>query len=214
MTEGKMGEEIKAIGEINDPAKAQAGEFLSVVVADPGEEKTSVVPGDESINIVVEGQDDQEAGKKINGKNFTIDGDMAIIFDQKGKKRPDGLWDMPLGESWRVANPEPKSPKVLAAIKEDIANNDFDRISRVLISHDVALFLFLEGVLTAEHFQAANEDQVDTAPIFGEKDQTLDPAITLSSVTFGEHTFPVTILSCDCIGKDIVATLDENWKKI
>jgi hypothetical protein len=108
------------------------------------------------------------------GKNFKIFDRHARIFYIQAIDLGD--------EGWMIDNmryePDPASDMILAAIEADKQAGKADLIAYILISDFVAGILFLEGVLTVEHFARA---------------ESLDGCIVIADVQIGEGEQTYTI---------------------
>ena len=92
------------------------------------------------------------ATSEITGTHFTVSLHDITLFENIGGRRTKA-WIM----DYMEMDPCPVQEKILGVIESDRASGKEDQIAYVLISSTVAIRLFLEGVITMQHFQAAQE---------------------------------------------------------
>ncbi|MEO8581224.1 MAG: hypothetical protein ABI425_01445 [Patescibacteria group bacterium] len=149
------------------------------------------------------------------GEHFNVENRSVTLF---------GLQGSPMGNSWAIGinfgsgdepsyvmtqvSPAPAREDVLAVIEQDKADGNLGNIRCVMMSSRVAVRLFLDGTIKASDFDGAEESTMDTSQFI--EGGVERPVVNLKSVKFGEHTFPVSILSEAHVGSSTFATLDEN----
>jgi hypothetical protein len=92
------------------------------------------------------------AASEITGTHFTVSSKRIDLFENVGGR---------LTTTWFIdsieMDPCPVQEDIISVIESDRASGKEDQIAYILISSMVAIRLFLEGVITQQHFQAAQE---------------------------------------------------------
>lgn len=99
---------------------------------------------------------------KVQGRNFTVDGREARIFDRSGRNLGGGEWEMYLHLDMPVKRR--RDVQEIESIRYmifDVERRGFWRkINGLFVDPRAALTLFLEGILTPQHLQRASEGNV------------------------------------------------------
>ncbi|HSW77693.1 MAG TPA: hypothetical protein VLG36_02760 [Candidatus Chromulinivoraceae bacterium] len=95
----------------------------------------------------------------VSGVNWTVEGGMFTIFDQKGFVR-ESKWVVSvdfLGGALSSINPSPIKRDVEGVIAGDIRDGNGDKIAYVGVGPFQGLLLALEGVITLQMLRASTE---------------------------------------------------------
>lgn len=94
-----------------------------------------------------------------SGNNFSFDGSTVRFFGQAGDRGD--------GKTWRIsyftsspespADPSDSMPAIRRIIMGDVNNGRGDDIAMLLLAPMAAVLLFLEGVITEQHLNGAQE---------------------------------------------------------
>lgn len=126
----------------------------------------------------------------VSGVNWSVEGGIFTIFGKRGWVRS-RRWVLPaeiLGGTQATVDPCPIKEKIEKIITDDIRNGDGDKIAYVGVGPFQGLLLALEGVITIEALQNAQEtpDRIIMEAQLGDKPRTL---VVLKDATYTMATY-------------------------
>lgn len=141
----------------------------------------------------------------ISGRNFSIENGKITLFANPG-------WMV--GNMWRYGNefgtvetePQPILGDILQVLEFNSASGQEHEVAQVVVSSRYAVFLYLEGVLTDQHFLQVTEYQ--SIPLLWVINDQPHEIISIPSVTFGKFTRPLLIVDEDELRENIL-TIDQ-----
>ncbi len=116
-----------------------------------------------SLVVKQEGREKHMASSQIHGQHFQVDATSLTIFQHLGGRRgTNWVLNMPIDApdgSWLVyeTKPMPLSSQVSAVLAADTAAGRDHLIKFLVVSPQIVVSLFLEGILTLHDFLRADE---------------------------------------------------------
>jgi hypothetical protein len=104
-----------------------------------------------------------------SGNNYSLHGDTIRFFDQAGNHGDGTRWRISFfGSSPSDAvDPSDSMPAIRQIIMGDVNNGRGDDIAALVVAPGAAVLLFLEGVITAQHLNGAQEPAENIVDIPG-----------------------------------------------
>jgi hypothetical protein len=149
--------------------------------------------------FILESEPNDYIKDTFSGQNFCVSETSIVLYGYHFEMDSDGNWIINMLKH----QPEPVSVQALQCIQRDTTDGLKDQIAKLGVTHFFAGNLFLEGILTYQHFLNAVE---------------LDECIILYGVKIGDEFYEIFImptkLAESTMGYFSVATLNANNQMI
>lgn len=99
------------------------------------------------------------ATSQLSGLNYGVEGNAVTFFDNKGIRLSNGRWGINAfgGDMYVEVSPDTMLPTIRECIAGDVEDGNGDKISILLVQPNIAVILFLEGILTRDLIEGAIE---------------------------------------------------------